>query len=326
MRNDRSMKSKESPIFVLTHLQAGGEDSFLKLKRKKWCGWTFLVNGEWSQTPMNQGKTSFYISHTKDKLHWALLDEGFPRRIVAVARLTEILPVEEIAALMMHRLASQGGKYIEFPYDYGDIDSEKLWSMFRALQDAEKARRKTTNSEPIIERSAETTFARSGFAARNKIARRNVGAKKRQTYRPVKGDRKKYTKVRPLVEDLRSAYKDDSAKWFQVGSFLVKPGHSIYVITANSMGYSTYSDTIWKDAVAQLRLDGIRVIATTESYPAGTARIPYFAGMARKHVSGWHQNRSLIRAINAADQNEVDSVRQEYIIWLRRGGTIGGSE
>jgi len=130
------MTARSSPIFVLTHMQAAGGEDFSRLKRKKWCGWQFLISGEWSQTPWNQGKNSFFISHTKDKRYWALLDRGFPRRIVAVARVTEALPIEEIAAAMMYRLASHGGEYIELPYDYGDIDPVALWTKYDCLKNA----------------------------------------------------------------------------------------------------------------------------------------------------------------------------------------------
>ena len=130
------MTARSSPIFVLTHMQAADGEDFSRLKRKKWCGWQFLISGEWSQTPWNQGENSFFISHTKDKHYWALLNQGFPRRIVAVAHVTTPVSLEEVAASMMYRLASQGGEYIESPHNYGDIDPAALWTKYDCLKEA----------------------------------------------------------------------------------------------------------------------------------------------------------------------------------------------
>jgi hypothetical protein len=116
-------------------MQPDPEGKFSRLKRKKWCGWSFLMSGEWSQTPIHQGNTNFFIAHTADERNWALLHKSFPPKIVAVAEVNSAVSKEEVAALMMRRLADQDGPYIESPHDYGEIDSERFWQIYDSAGD-----------------------------------------------------------------------------------------------------------------------------------------------------------------------------------------------
>jgi len=125
--------NNDSPI-ILTYLQDADARQFARLKRRKWVGWKFLVRGEWSQSPFHQGYTSFFVTRSKDKTCWALLEQTFPRRIVAIAQTCADLSLEEISAAMMHKLASQGGPFIESPHEHGDINSKKLWAALDSLR------------------------------------------------------------------------------------------------------------------------------------------------------------------------------------------------
>ena len=70
-----------------------------------------LISGEWSETPFNQGKVKFLISHSDDKRAWALLDVSFPNRIIAVAESSSPMTVEEVGALMLRQVQETGGPY-----------------------------------------------------------------------------------------------------------------------------------------------------------------------------------------------------------------------
>ena len=128
------MSNNNDSLIILTYLQDADAMQFARLKRKKWGKWKLLVRGEWSQSPFHQGCTSFFATRSKDKSCWALLEQGFPRRIVAIAQTCADLSLEEISAAMMHKLASQGGPLIESPYEYGDINSKELWAVFDSLR------------------------------------------------------------------------------------------------------------------------------------------------------------------------------------------------
>jgi len=93
--------------------------------------WIELVSGEWSETNYNQGNVKFLISHSDDKNAWALLSvASFPSRIIAVAESSSPLTVEEGGALMLRRVQDAGGPYCEFLHDNGDIDIDRLWSIY----------------------------------------------------------------------------------------------------------------------------------------------------------------------------------------------------
>jgi len=101
--------------------RADDEKQFKRLKRKTSGDWTFLVSGEWSQSPWHQGTHSFYIRSSEDKQYWALLNGGRPRRIVAVAHTPGPLSLTFVGASMMQTLYKQGGDWIGERHDYGDI-------------------------------------------------------------------------------------------------------------------------------------------------------------------------------------------------------------
>ncbi len=103
-------------------------DEFRKLKRKTAAGeWEFLISGEWSSFPHNNGEHSFYIRSSPDKRYWALHSSN---RIIAVAHTPEPTKVEAIGAAMMRAADENGGDSIEFIHDTGDFDSDLLWELY----------------------------------------------------------------------------------------------------------------------------------------------------------------------------------------------------
>ena len=57
--------------------------------------WHFLLTGEWSQSPYHQGKVAFHYRNTNDRINWAILSLGFPRRIAVVAAFNQLTKIEE---------------------------------------------------------------------------------------------------------------------------------------------------------------------------------------------------------------------------------------
>ena len=106
---------------IYTFLDEASRSIFERIKRKKKVGWKFLVAGEWSQSPMHQGKTSFYYSHTSDRKFWALLERNFPIRIVAVAEVGPDAVSESVLGEMFRAVREDGGSYI----DIVDFATEK---------------------------------------------------------------------------------------------------------------------------------------------------------------------------------------------------------
>jgi hypothetical protein len=101
------------------------------LSSKQRGRWIELLSGEWSETNYNQGNVKFMISHSDDKKAWALLSVApFPSRIIAVADSSSPMTVEEVGALMLRRVQEAGGPYCEFLHENGDIDIDRLWSIF----------------------------------------------------------------------------------------------------------------------------------------------------------------------------------------------------
>lgn len=89
------------------------DSSFERIKRKKKAGWRFLFSGEWSQSATNQGKTTFFYSHTSDRRYWALLERGFPNRIVSVAETDPASSDESILGAMLRAVRLSRGSCIE---------------------------------------------------------------------------------------------------------------------------------------------------------------------------------------------------------------------
>jgi hypothetical protein len=108
-RGNKSGVAREARMRIHTLFSGADRTTFGRLKRKKWTAWKFLISGEWSQTPWHQGNHRFFISSTADKTWWALLNTGFPSRIVAVATETAGLTLEEIAGKMLTRIYREGG-------------------------------------------------------------------------------------------------------------------------------------------------------------------------------------------------------------------------
>lgn len=96
--------------------------AFKKLTRRTSGKWSFLVLGEWSQSPWHQGDLKFSIRSSEDRKYWALLSSGFPNRIVAVAHFIDGTNLETAGAQMLKALREQGGGYIDAVHEYGDID------------------------------------------------------------------------------------------------------------------------------------------------------------------------------------------------------------
>jgi hypothetical protein len=108
------------------------ETEFKRIRRKATGSWRFLAAGEWSQSPYHQGNMSFSYRCSPDRKYWALMAEGFPRRIVAVAEATGLEETEMVTAQMMKASKLAGGEYIDLADDWGgDIDSGKFWSCLK---------------------------------------------------------------------------------------------------------------------------------------------------------------------------------------------------
>jgi len=136
------------------------EDGFERIRRKKRSEWEFLVQGEWSQSPMHQGRCYFYTAHTPDKRYWAVLNRSWPRCIVAVAHVPGDHPVEDIAAEMLRRVRKEGGEYIgsldDYSRYYSGIDITRFWNRYRRPDDKEPVAEKPGSPvEPIVGKADE---------------------------------------------------------------------------------------------------------------------------------------------------------------------------
>ena len=78
-----------------------------------------------------------------------------------------------------------------------------------------------------------------------------------------------------------------------IGPYLVNAeSKEIFVISLNR---SYARDREEKEVALTKRLgQKFAVFMVEEAYPAGTARIPYFAGDMRKYVMGWNQTKSML--------------------------------
>ena len=118
------LKPEASTMTIYTYCAPDDAKEFKRLKRKTSGDWTFLVSGEWSQSPWHQGTHSFYIRSSEDKQYWALLNGSRPRRIAAVAHTPVPLSLTFVGASMLQTVYKQGGDCIGGIHDYGDIDED----------------------------------------------------------------------------------------------------------------------------------------------------------------------------------------------------------
>lgn len=103
---------------------------FRSLKAKTSGRWTFLVSGEWSQSPYHQGDLTFLIRRSVDKRSWTVLRSGFQKKIVAAARFDEPASIEFAGSSMLRLLREQDGEYIDYVEEFGDIDKKQFWSAY----------------------------------------------------------------------------------------------------------------------------------------------------------------------------------------------------
>ena len=86
---------------------------------------------------------------------------------------------------------------------------------------------------------------------------------------------------------------DEESGLAHIGPYLVNAeSKEIFVISLNR---SYARDREEKEVALTKRLgQKFAVFMLEETYPAGTARIPYFAGDSRKYVMGWNQTKSML--------------------------------
>lgn len=121
-----------SSIRIYTYVCGKDADEFARLEKRKWGQWEFLISGEWSQSPCNQGNLRFFIASTPDHGYWALKRTGFPPRIIAIARVQGDLCLERIAGQMMRAVADPHGDCIEMVHKFGKGDMGLLWDAYAA--------------------------------------------------------------------------------------------------------------------------------------------------------------------------------------------------
>jgi hypothetical protein len=125
---------------IYTVFDEASRSAFDRIKRKKKSGWKFLVAGEWGQSPMHSGNVTFLYSHTDDQRFWALLERGFPKRIVAVADAGPSCVAESVIGEMLRAVREGGGSYIGGVNSATDedIDFEDVWDIYWPTKSEEK--------------------------------------------------------------------------------------------------------------------------------------------------------------------------------------------
>lgn len=119
-------------ISIHTYCSRTGNAEFARAKRFAHKRWTFVVAGEWSQTPCNAGNVRFRAAGANLGHRWALLSVGFPTRIAAVAEADRPVPFADIVGLMMRQLRADGGEYLDGYHDWNDkIDIDRVRSVYR---------------------------------------------------------------------------------------------------------------------------------------------------------------------------------------------------
>jgi hypothetical protein len=99
------------------------DDEFQRLKKKRiWEPWQFLVSGEWSETPVNQGSHTFDYSLSKDGAYMRILHRGFPSEILAIASVGKDSDLGSIASSMLDGIRVRFYHWIEIVHSCGDLD------------------------------------------------------------------------------------------------------------------------------------------------------------------------------------------------------------
>lgn len=129
---------------VHTYCRKEDATDLARIKRTRWQPWVFIVAGEWSQSPVNDGNVWFAAAASADRRRWALMSRGFPTRIAAVAEVDHDLAVEDAAGAMLRRLREDGGEYFDgVHHQNDDLDLDRLTAVYRGK--AEVSDRKVTS-------------------------------------------------------------------------------------------------------------------------------------------------------------------------------------
>lgn len=91
---------------------------FDRVKRRKRQRWHFLLSGEWSQSPYHQGDLTFYYSFNTKKNHCAILQTGYPKRIVAIVDQIKKESDTYVLAYLLYMLKKKDDIYVDYLHDY----------------------------------------------------------------------------------------------------------------------------------------------------------------------------------------------------------------
>ncbi len=99
-----------------------------RLKRKKWVGWELLIYGIFSPSPDYSTNLTYLITSTEDKKFWALLEYGFPSKIVMIVEVTKgsDFCIEKIGGMMLAANFVFQGRMVEMPEYYGLLNKRLL--------------------------------------------------------------------------------------------------------------------------------------------------------------------------------------------------------
>lgn len=99
------------------------DPEFQRLKKKRmWAPWEFLVSGEWSESPCNQGKHTFMYSLSKDETYMRIMRRGVPSEILAIANLGKRSDPGHVASAMLDEIRAEFSYWIEIVHSHGDLD------------------------------------------------------------------------------------------------------------------------------------------------------------------------------------------------------------
>ncbi len=127
-RVDHSIESQDD-LVVVTYLDTDPvqKKRFSTWKSKAMGPWHFAVVGEWSTLSGFSGQHRFWHRTSVDRLLWAIMLDGFPTRIVAVARVPASASPELVIGSMIRRVGEDGGAWIESILDIApDLDIDLL--------------------------------------------------------------------------------------------------------------------------------------------------------------------------------------------------------
>jgi len=125
---------------IYSKLQPEKTAEFNKLKKSKKWSWEFLCKGEWSQTIYHQGNIAFDYGYTQEKDYWALMNVGFPKRIVCIAKTDPVDDPNKIVGAMLHHLYVHDGDYIDSVDDEceGLVNFRDAWDEYERLKRRKK--------------------------------------------------------------------------------------------------------------------------------------------------------------------------------------------